>query len=138
VNNNISITREDFEKLQELVDGLRATAAEGGIDAAALEDELGRAEIVDRDSIPPDVITMNSEVCLEDLDTGKIARYRLVWPHVRQLSGPAAPLSVLAPLGMALLGYREGDVIEWSVPRGIRRVRVMEVVGNGASAQSAA
>ena len=138
VSNHIQITREDLERLEGLLDGIRRTAAQDGIDIAALEEELGRAEIVDSDSIPADVIAMNSEVILEDLDTGKTAEYKLVWPHVRQASGNAVSLSVLAPLGMALLGYRSGDTIQWNVPRGVRRLRVVRVVRSAEAIRTAA
>ena len=68
---------------------------------------------------------MNSEVRLEDLDSGMTQRYRLVFPN--QFRG-ADSVSVLPPIGTAILGYRVGDVIEWPVPKGIRRLKVIEVL----------
>ena len=124
----IFITREDVEKLRHLIEisgGMRSKDR-GSIEA--LEDELDRAEIVDANGIPPNVVTMNSKVRLKDLDTGEEKVYRLVFPN-RSLQGEDA-LSVLAPIGTALLGYTAGDVIEWRVPKGIRRLQVLEV-GDG-------
>ena len=122
----IYVTEEDMERLRRIVDGLRYSP-EKAATVALLEEELDRAEVVSPDAVPPDVVTMNSEVRLTDLDTGKIMVYRVVYPNTNP-PGSADPVSVLAPLGMALLGYRTGDVIEWPVPRGIRRLKILEVL----------
>jgi len=92
----------------------------------ALEEELDRAEIVDASRIPPNVVTMNSKIRLRDLDSGEERIYRLVFPN-RSLQEENA-LSVLAPIGTALLGCRAGDLIEWPVPKGMRRLKVLEVL----------
>jgi regulator of nucleoside diphosphate kinase len=90
-----------------------------------LEDELDRAEIVPPGSLPPGVISMHSVVRLKDLDTGEQIRYRLVFPG-ESFPGETC-VSILAPLGTALIGYQAGDRIEWPVPRGIRRLQVLTV-----------
>jgi regulator of nucleoside diphosphate kinase len=123
-------------RLRRLVEGLHRSPHKAGC-AVALEEELDRAEVVSTDQIPPDVVTMNSEVRLKDLDTGKIFVYSVVYPNTNY-SGSADPLSILAPLGTALLGYRAGDVIESPVPRGIRRLQVLEVVYQPEAAASIA
>jgi regulator of nucleoside diphosphate kinase len=86
---------------------------------------LDRAEIVEPEAIPRDVVTMNSEVRLKDLDSAEVKVYRLVFPTRTR---PENGISVLAPIGTAMLGYRVGDVIEWRVPRGVRRLKVLEVI----------
>ena len=123
----IDITREDLERLQRLVDGLEAGSRGDSSNIIALEEELDRARIVDARTVRPDVVTLNSHVRICDLDTERIMEYEIVYPATRPVSS-AAPLSVLAPLGIALLGYRAGDIIEWQVPRGKRRLKVMEVL----------
>jgi regulator of nucleoside diphosphate kinase len=75
--------------------------------------------------VPPDVITMNSEVRLMDVDSGEVKVYKLVFPTQTRTENS---LSVLAPIGTAILGYRVGDVIEWRVPKGVRRLKVLEVL----------
>jgi regulator of nucleoside diphosphate kinase len=90
-----------------------------------LEQELDRAEIVEPEAIPRDVVTMNSEVRLKDLDSSDTRVYRLIFPTQ---SRTTHSISVLAPIGTAMLGYRVGDVIEWPVPKGIRRLQVLEVI----------
>lgn len=114
-----------MERLSRIVEGISAAHAGERDNVAKLEAELDRARVVRADRLPPDLITMHSEVTLKDLDTGDEKRYRLVYPSEGGRYGNS--LSVLAPVGTALLGYRKGDVIEWPVPRGIRRLKVLEV-----------
>jgi regulator of nucleoside diphosphate kinase len=90
-----------------------------------LEEELDRAEVVRPEAIPHDVVTMNSEVRLQDMDSGSVQRYKLVFPNQFRCDNS---VSVLAPIGTAMLGYRVGDVIEWRVPKGIRRLKVLKVI----------
>jgi regulator of nucleoside diphosphate kinase len=123
----IYITHEDMQRLQRLVDGLKATGSREPRNVAALEEELDRARVVDAKKIRPDVVTLNSHVRVCDLDSGKMMDYEVLYPNTRPRSS-ADPLSVLAPLGTALLGYRAGDVLEWHVPKGKRRLKVIEVL----------
>ncbi len=123
----IYITSEDMQRLRRLVEGLQSSATGDATNLAALDEELDRAHVVDAKRLRPDVITMNSRVRITDLDTGKIMEYEVVYPNTKPRSSADA-LSVLAPLGTALLGYRAGDTIEWLVPRGKRRLKVLEVL----------
>ncbi|MBL8213329.1 MAG: nucleoside diphosphate kinase regulator [Bryobacterales bacterium] len=125
MRDRIYITETDHDDLRRLV-AVRRGGDGDTENLRQLEEELDRAEIVDhRQTIPPDVITMNSEVRLMDMDSGDIKVYKLVFPiQVRT----DHTLSVLAPIGTAILGYRSGDVIEWRVPRGIRRLKVLDVL----------
>ncbi|MCC6858328.1 MAG: nucleoside diphosphate kinase regulator [Bryobacterales bacterium] len=126
MRNPIYVTGEDLERLRRLIDGRRAGNPSDFEYLSKLEEELERAEIVDRGTIPRDVITMNSEVRLKDLDSGEEKVYKLVFPS--QVRAGSNNLSVLAPIGTALLGYRVGDVIEWQVPKGWRRLQVLEIL----------
>jgi regulator of nucleoside diphosphate kinase len=127
VRRTIYITQEDLERLQRLVAGMRSRSAAELSNIIALEEELDRAHIVDAKKIRPDVVTLNSHVRVSDLDTGKVVEYEVVYPNTKPRSS-ADPLSVLAPLGTALLGYRAGDIVEWQVPKGKRRLKVVEVL----------
>lgn len=127
MRNCIYVTNEDMQRLRRLVDNLQAASTAENSNLAALEEELERAQVVDAKRIRPDVITLNSQVRIMDLDSGRVLEYEVVYPNTRGRSS-VNTLSVLAPLGTALLGYRAGDTIEWPVPRGKRRLRVMEVM----------
>ncbi|MDD4240850.1 MAG: nucleoside diphosphate kinase regulator [Smithellaceae bacterium] len=118
----IHITKFDMDRLLELIEGLRATPKAVKIDLDLLEKELYRATLVEPQNIPRDVITMNSKVSVTDIDSGEKTTYTLVFPSAANIS--ENKLSILAPLGMALLGYRAGDIIEWRMPSGVRKLRV--------------
>ena len=125
MNGRIYITDTDSQKLRRLIAGLRGGKSPGVEHLDMLEQELDRAEVVASEAIPRDVVTMNSEVRMQDMDSGSIQRYKLVFPSQFRWD---FSVSVLAPIGTAMLGYRVGDVIEWPVPRGIRRLKVQEVI----------
>ncbi len=125
MKDRLYITKADYEKLQRLIEGMRSAGSFDMKYLNVLEEELGEAEIVEPEAIPPDVVTMNSEVRLKDLDSGDTVVYRLVFPTQARTENS---ISILAPIGMAMLGYQEGDIIEWPVPRGIRRLKVLEVL----------
>jgi regulator of nucleoside diphosphate kinase len=116
---SIIITDLDLQRLLPLVDQHDTPASE------SLETELHRAVVVDSRTVPADVVTMNSEVVYEDCDTLVQRSIRIVYP--RDADASRNQISVLAPIGSALLGLRVGQSIEWRVPSGTKRVRVVEV-----------
>jgi regulator of nucleoside diphosphate kinase len=121
---DILLTATDERRLTQL---LQTKAGELDPRALALlEDELARAKIVDSSEIPPNVVTMNSVVSFEDLETGERSDVTLVYPSAT--SGAKGRVSILAPIGAALLGLAVGDSIEWPVPSGrARNLRVTAV-----------
>ncbi|WHZ16524.1 MAG: Regulator of nucleoside diphosphate kinase [Nitrospira sp.] len=92
----------------------------------SLENELDRAHVVDPSAIPHDVVTMNSQVRIEDVDTGMENIYTLVFPSEASIA--EKKISVLAPIGTALLGCRAGGTVDWPVPAGSRTVRIRDVL----------
>lgn len=93
---------------------------------STLELELERAVVVKPQEVPPDVVTMNSQVETVDLDTEERRVLTLVFPASSNFD--EGRVSVLAPLGTALLGCRTGSTVSWQTPRGLRRIRVERVV----------
>jgi regulator of nucleoside diphosphate kinase len=123
---SIYVTEPDYHRLSALIE---STRERNGVDIQylnKLEAELDRAEIVDPKAIPANVITMRSKVRLKDLVTGEANTYSLVFPTEADFS--EGKISILAPVGTAILGYKSGDTIEWSVPSGLRRIKVDEVL----------
>ena len=92
-----------------------------------LRRELARAVVVSSEAVPPDVATMNSMIRYVDETSGEQRTVFLV--HPEKADGSAGKLSVLAPVGTALLGLSEGQAIDWDFPDGSRRrLRLLEVV----------
>lgn len=123
---SIYITEQDHERLSSLIESNRGGSAADMEYLLTLADELDRAEIVDSKEIPADVITMRSQVRLKDLVSGEANIYSLVFPTEANVS--EGKISILAPIGTAILGYKRGDTIEWPVPSGLRRIKVDEVL----------
>lgn len=119
----IVLTETDLERLLPLVRQSGRNARE----REALEAELEEAEVVDASEIPPDVVTMNSRVRFEDEDSGETRDVTLVYPA--QADAETGKISVLAPIGAALLGLSVGQTIDWPMPSGgSRRLRVVSVL----------
>ncbi len=118
----ILVTRPDLERLRILIETTRARRKWEEMHLLALADELESAEVVEPEAVPPDVVTMRSRVRVRDMVSGEGATYTISYPVEAKLE--AGRLSVLAPIGTALLGYREGDVIEWPVPGGVRVLKI--------------
>jgi regulator of nucleoside diphosphate kinase len=115
------VSRFDFERLERL---LGKVGSGGNLDL--LREELDRAEVVEPGDVPPDVVTMNSRIRVADEATGEQRELKLVFPAFADAE--AGAVSVLAPVGSALLGLRVGAVIEWPVPEGrARRLRVLGI-----------
>jgi regulator of nucleoside diphosphate kinase len=124
--NAIYVTLPDKERLVALVEGYRTQGREDPRTLEALEGELARARVVDARELAADVVTLDSRVRLVDLDSGGEMLFTVVLPS--RANADDGRISVLAPLGMAVLGCRAGDDIEWDVPGGRRRLRVRRVV----------
>jgi regulator of nucleoside diphosphate kinase len=122
----IYITELDYNRLNGLIERTRERNGADREYLNKLEAELDRAEIVDAEDIPADVVTMRSKVRLKDLVSGESNTYSLVFPTEADFA--EGKISVLAPIGTAILGYRRGDTIEWPVPSGVRRLKVEEIL----------
>lgn len=122
----IYITARDAEKLRDLIWKAQRGDYRNSPYLHMLSKELARAIIIEENTVPPDVITMNSQVSLVDVDTGEAMRYTLVFPE--EADTVQGKISVLAPIGTAMLGYRVGDDFEWDTPGGLRRIRVEKLI----------
>ena len=122
----IFITAFDKKRLDELIAVAREFGEYARDDLDDLAAELARAKVIEPKKVPANVVTMNSKVILHDLDTSEDLTYSLVFPDEADIDSGA--ISVLAPVGTAILGYQEGNVVEWSVPSGKRRIRIERIL----------
>ena len=118
----IYITQADMKRLQSLIESMKSSRE----DLQALRAELNQARVVAPADIPKDVVTMNSKAQVRDLETNEIMTYTLVFPGNANIDD--GKISVLAPVGTAMLGHRAGEEFEWHVPAGPVRLRVEEVL----------
>lgn len=125
-NKAIQITEFDFTRLHKLVEEASFTELRGRDYLARLQTELERAQVVPPEAVSNVVITMNSTVLLQDMDTGEEETYTLVFPELADAS--RGRISVLAPVGMAMMGYQVGDTFQWPVPDGMRRLLVKAIL----------
>lgn len=120
----IYISRYDYSKLRLLL----STALYSNTHNAALNnlrEELNRAVVIDPAAFPEDVVTMDSTVGFEDIETGEYEEYTITFPERADVDEKR--MSILAPIGTALIGCRVGDIVKWSTPGGIRNLKVRHV-----------
>ncbi|HET8720828.1 MAG TPA: nucleoside diphosphate kinase regulator [Nitrospira sp.] len=123
---DIYITDYDLTRLRELLGVGISFGNRDRQSLEALQGELDRAHIVEPQDVPRDVVTMNSRVLLTDVETNEEQVYTVVFPSDANVE--QRKISILAPIGTAILGYRVGDTVEWPVPGGMRRLRIDEVL----------
>ena len=122
----IFIATFDFDRLKDLLSVASEFNYRNRSDLSELALELRRAKIVDSKEIPSNVVTMNSRVKLRDVDTNEEMEFTLVFPGDSNID--EGKISVIAPIGTAILGYSAGDTIEWNVPAGKRRIRIEKIL----------
>lgn len=122
----IVITSLDRQRLMAILDSPTAQRGRDRGHLAELRAELERAAVVEPGQVPAEVVTMNSRVQVRDKATREVHEYTLVYPHEADIA--KGLISVLAPIGTALLGYRAGDTIEWQVPSGTRVLSIEAIL----------
>lgn len=118
--NAVVITEEDYNVLKYYVDN--TPAADGEMSLAA---ELKRAVVVKNDALPPHTIRLNSKVSVLDLQTQKVLEFTIVMPDKADIK--QGRVSILTPMGAALIGFRKAEEVMWKVPAGLKRFRILDV-----------
>jgi regulator of nucleoside diphosphate kinase len=121
----IVITEQDFDRLKRLVESPNYRSTNPVI-GSPLSAELDRGKVVRAQEVAKDAVTMHSRVRVRDLRTRESETYTLVYPEKADIL--AGKLSILAPLGTALLGTRVGRIVTFEAPGGARRVRVDRIL----------
>jgi len=123
--NPVLITEEDYQLLKPFA---KSNSQEGEM---SLSEELKRAIIVQKDAFPEHAVRLNSKVTVMDLATEKLLEFTLVMPGHADLQ--AKKISILTPMGAALIGFRKGDQVQWQLPKGLKTFKIMEVKNNPAA-----
>lgn len=122
----LTVTKLDYTRLTRLIQDMRGNKAIDPKYLSYLGLELQKADVVDSIKITPEFVTMNSVMDVEFLQSGRKMELRLVYP--KEADFPKGLISVLSPLGCALLGYKAGDIIEFEAPAGVQKVHIEKVV----------
>ena len=121
---NLFISELDHVRLKKLIEETIYGVAEPDESFRALQDELAHATVVASRELPDDVISMRSRILIT-LD-GKEKEFSLVYPD--EADRATGKLSILSPIGTAIIGYRAGDVINWYTPGGLKRIEIKKVL----------
>ena len=123
---DVRLTDVDSRQLQSLIEGSKLRDVRDAGSAEMLEQHLDEADVLPATHIGPDVVTMNSEVLVTDTGSGEAFSFHIVFPRSADVS--EGRISVLEPLGMAVLGRSVGDRITWDVPGGMRTLLIEDVI----------
>jgi regulator of nucleoside diphosphate kinase len=96
-----------------------------GKDSDELEAELKKAKVVADEKLPPDVVRLNAGVTIRDDKEEKLMELTLVTPDKADIK--EKKISVMSPIGTALIGFRKGEQVWWTVPSGKKVFTILEV-----------
>jgi regulator of nucleoside diphosphate kinase len=118
--NPVLITEEDYQLLKPYIDNMPDKHEE-----MTLAYELDRAVVVKKEAFPPHAVRINSKVSVLDLETNRIVTFTLVMPANADMR--QNKVSILTPMGAALIGFRKAEEVRWKVPGGLKRFRILDV-----------
>jgi len=126
MKNTIQITDLDYNRLNGMIISMRKSNQKEYNDLLYLESELERAVRTNPRKITSEFVTMNSVIEVEDCDMNKTMEIRLVYP--RDSNFKQGKISVLSPLGSALLGYKAGSEVSYKVPGGMKKMKILRII----------
>jgi len=118
--NPVLITEEDYHLLKPYIDNMPDKSQE-----MTLAYELNRAVVVKKEAFPKHAVKINSKVSILDLESNKIMEFTLVMPEHADMR--QNKVSILTPMGAALIGFRKAEEVQWKVPAGLKRFRILDV-----------
>ena len=124
--NEILISSLDAARIQMRIDRARSGALNAPVNLIPLMNELNRARKVEPKNMPNDVVTMNSIVSLQNIKTNSVTQVQIVYPEDADFH--QHKISIFAPVGTALIGYRKGDLVKWKAPSGIIEFKILEII----------
>jgi regulator of nucleoside diphosphate kinase len=125
-NNRLVLRKDDYKLLISYLNGGSGKTAFDRRNAEDLHAELKKAKLVNKDDFPPDVVRLNSTVRIKADDKDEIMEVMLVTPDKANIK--ERRISIMAPIGTALIGFRQGEKVKWQVPAGKRTFTILEVI----------
>jgi regulator of nucleoside diphosphate kinase len=126
LKNQLILLREDYKLLMSYLNGWHRKSAFDRRNAEELHNELKKAKLVSKDAFPSDVVRLNSAVKIKTDGKDEILKLTLVTPDEADIK--ENKISIMAPIGAALIGFRQGQKVKWHVPGGKKTFTIMEVV----------
>jgi regulator of nucleoside diphosphate kinase len=121
----VILLKHDFEILNAHVKNLQGMQVNEKENFSKLSEELKKAKIVDAEDFPNDVVRLDSTVVIKDLQTNREMTITIVLPQKADIK--QKKVSVLAPIGTALIGFGKGQKVSWEVPSGKKDFKILEV-----------
>ena len=122
----VTLTKNDYTRIYKAITDAKNSKTINSNEAEKLLSELSKAEIVPSEKIDKDVVTMNSEVKLFFENTQKEQSFKIVYPQDSNLK--ENKISIFPPIATALIGYKIGDEIEWIVPGGMTKIKIVDLI----------
>lgn len=117
------LTKTDLSIIKNLLEEAHRAAVSKDLDL--LMGELDKANVVADDEIEKDIVRLNSTVEVEDVANKKVMKFQITLP--KDADFKQQKISVLAPIGIALIGFKEGMTIEWTLPGGNKTINILKV-----------
>lgn len=130
-DNKVVLLKRDFQILSDYVNNIHGMQVNERENFKRLSEELKKAKIVSEKNFPEDVIRINSQVVIKDVENNKEMKITVVMPIHADIK--EKKISILAPIGTALIGFRQGREVSWDVPAGRKTFIIMEVDNSIAS-----
>ena len=122
----VTLTKNDYTRIYKAITDAKNSKTINSNETEKLLSELSKAEIVPSEKIDKDVVTMNSEVKLFFENTQKEQSFKIVYPQDANLK--ENKISIFSPIATALIGYKIGDEIEWIVPGGMTKIKIVDLI----------
>lgn len=126
LNNELVLRKDDYRLLVSYLNGGNAGSAFDPENAKELHAELKKAKLVDKENFPVDVVRINSIVSVKADEKDNVMQFMLVTPDRANIK--ERRVSVMAPVGIALIGFRKGQKVKWKVPSGEKTFTILEVI----------
>ena len=126
IQNELILLAEDYNTLFSYLQGRNTRTAFDRKNAEELQSELKKATLVAKDQFPTDVVRINSTVKIRDEERNRVMEFMLVVPELANIKDKR--ISVMAPIGTALIGFRKGQLVEWEMPSGRKSFTILDVI----------
>ncbi|HEX6845436.1 MAG TPA: GreA/GreB family elongation factor [Chitinophagaceae bacterium] len=127
-NNRLVLLKDDYKLLISYLNGVHSKTAFDRRNAEDLQAELKKAKLVNKDDFPDDVVRLNSKIRIKAEDKDEVMELMLVTPDKADIKEKR--ISIMAPIGTALIGFRQGQKVKWQVPAGKKTFTIMEVIND--------